>query len=246
MRRRALIIAAGGTVVALGAAAFFGRERLAGVLNIAARRMRGRRSLDEALREVGPAARARLHARFTAAGRAYPPGAVTLVGLKAERRLEIWAADRPGAAFARIADLPVIAASGGPGPKLREGDRQVPEGVYPITYLNPNSAFHLSLRVGYPSADDRARASAEGREDLGGDIMIHGAGGSIGCLAMENEVIEEIFTLAADVGIEAVRVILAPEDFRGRAAPAAPPGAPVWTAERYAEIAEAWRGLGAP
>src|SRR5204863_8498878 len=60
----------------------------------------------------------------------------------------------------------------------------ISEGIYPIESLNPNSRFHLSLRIGYPNAFDRAQAAKEKRTNLGGDIMIHGNSVSIGCLAM--------------------------------------------------------------
>ena len=65
---------------------------------------------------------------------------------------------RAGQASSSSAPSPVLGASGGLGPKLREGDRQVPEGVYSIVYLNPNSVAHLSLALGYPNAFDRAHA----------------------------------------------------------------------------------------
>ena len=78
------------------------------------------------------------------------------------------------------------------GPKLREGDRQVPEGVYTIANMNPNSISHLSLALSYPNDFDRARAAEDGRADntLGGSIMIHGGSGSIGCMAVGDEAAE--------------------------------------------------------
>src|SRR5690606_4961 len=93
--------------------------------------------------------------------------------------------------------LPVLAASGRVGPKLQYGDYQVPEGFYRIEALNPNSRFHLALRVNYPNAFDRAEAAREGRTHLGGDIMIHGSNASVGCLAMGDVVSEDLFVLAA-------------------------------------------------
>lgn len=239
VKRRFLVLGVFGAVagtgllgVVHGQGAHNQGERLLGVANIIRGGLRSRRTVDEVVAAYGPAARARLAPGFDAAGIAYPPATVTMIGLKAERRLEIWA---PGAAGrpAKVADYPVMAASGGPGPKLREGDRQVPEGFYPITFLNANSAYHLSLRIGYPGDEDRALAAAEGRSDLGGDIMIHGAGGSRGCLALANDDVEDVFVLAADVGIPSIRVILAPHDLRGRPVPPVPPGAPAWTADRY-------------
>jgi len=118
-----------------------------------------------------------------------------------------------------IKSYPIHAASGDLGPKRREGDRQVPEGLYRIDSLNPNSRFHLSMRVDYPNADDRRIAQLQNRTDLGGDIFIHGGAASIGCVAVGDPAIEELFTLAADIGIENSEVILAPLDLRTRPLP---------------------------
>ena len=85
----------------------------------------------------------------------------------------------------------VAAASGGAGPKRREGDLQVPEGVYRIDRFNPNSRFHLSLGLDYPNASDRLR----GARRPGADIFIHGNRVSIGCLAMTDRVIDEIYPI---------------------------------------------------
>lgn len=234
MKRRTLVTGAVAAGVLAGLA-YWQQFRLERAANYFRVRLRDRRTLDQVLATYGPTARARLHPRFDRIATPYPPAAVTLIGLKAERRLEVWVSP-PGERPLIVTTYPVLAASGGPGPKLREGDRQVPEGIYPITFLNPNSLFHLSLRVGYPSAEDRARAAEDGRTDLGGDIMIHGAGGSIGCLALSNTAIEELFVLAADVGIGSVQTILVPFDLRGRPVPPAPQGAPAWTADRYASL----------
>ena len=64
----------------------------------------------------------------------------------------------PGQAFAFIRSFAILGASGEIGPKLPEGDRQVPEGVYRIVYLNPNSIAHLSLALSYPNPFDRIHA----------------------------------------------------------------------------------------
>jgi hypothetical protein len=186
----------------------------------------------------GTAARSRLAPGFARAGVAYPPRAVTLVGLKRERVLEVYAGPSPSAQVL-VASYPILAASGGPGPKLHEGDSQVPEGIYGIESLNPNSAFHLSLRVSYPSAIDRRRAAADRRTRLGGDIMIHGNAVSIGCLAMGDTVAEELFVLAADTGLPRIAVILAPHDLRRDPRPPSLHPAPAWAAMLYADIAAA-------
>lgn len=170
--------------------------------------------------QYGPAARARLLPYFAAAAVPYPPARFLLLGLKQERELQVYAAG-PGQALAFIRGYPVFGASGGLGPKLREGDRQVPEGVYRIVYLNPNSRAHLSLALSYPNAFDRMQADAEGREPamLGGDIMIHGGRGSIGCLAVGDPAAEDLFVLAADSDWERARVVVSPVDFRRGALP---------------------------
>ncbi len=186
------------------------------------------------LAEFGPAARIRLASAFSRAQVEYPPGSLIFVGLKAEKRLEIYASGRDGK-FRFIRNYPILAASGKSGPKLREGDAQVPEGIYGIESLNPNSSYHVSLRISYPNADDRQHAQAEGRTNLGGDIMIHGKAASIGCLAMGDPAAEELFTLAAETGIKAIRVLLVPHDLRVKPAPSLP-DAPVWLSDRYAQL----------
>jgi len=129
-----------------------------------------------------------------------------------------------------------LAASGESGPKLREVDKQVPEGIYRIESLNPNSAFHVSLRVGYPNESDRLRAKAEGRTNLGGDIMIHGGAASIGCLAVGDQAAEDFFVLAADVGVENITVILTPVDFREGKTVLDSGNLPAWSALLYEAI----------
>ena len=126
-------------------------------------------------------------------------------------------------------------------PKLREGDGQAPEGLYRIESLNPNSAYHLSLRVNYPNAQDRKRGAEDGRTDLGSDIMIHGRDVSIGCLAMGDAAAEDLFVLAADTGIKNIAVIMCPVDFRVRELPGNMPPLPGWCGELYGEIRQALR-----
>jgi murein L,D-transpeptidase YafK len=93
--------------------------------------------------------------------------------------------------FKLFRSYPICAYSGGLGPKLREGDGQAPEGVYWVgaKQLNPFSNFHLSFNLGYPNAFDRAHART------GSALMVHGNCVSIGCFAMTDAKIEEIYTL---------------------------------------------------
>jgi murein L,D-transpeptidase YafK len=142
--------------------------------------------VQDVLDRYGPGAEQRLVPSFHSAGVPYPPVALTFLGFKAEKRLEVWARHQDAWVFIRAYDI--AAASGTAGPKLREGDYQVPEGLYAIEALNPNSRFHLSLKLDYPNAVDLQQAALEGRDQLGGDIFLHGRDVSAGCLAMGDAV----------------------------------------------------------
>lgn len=165
------------------------------------------------LENIGRQARERLVPNFVTAQVAYPPKAVTLVYTKSKKVLDLYSAGT-SRRMKKIKSFAVLAASGVAGPKLRYLDFQVPEGVYQIELLNPNSLFHLSLKVNYPNADDRAFARKDHRQNLGGDIMIHGKAASIGCVAIGDMAIEEVFTLAMDTVYRAWKVIFTPVDFR--------------------------------
>jgi hypothetical protein len=194
------------------------------------------KSVEERLQQYGPAARERLEPYFEAKQITYPPARLAWAGFKDEKSLEVYAAP-PGGKFQFVRAYPILAASGVPGPKLREGDKQVPEGVYAIESLNPNSRYHLSLRVGYPNVFDLDKAQADGRANPGGDIMIHGSAVSIGCLAVGDEASEDLFVLAADTGLTNITVVLSPADFRkGKPLPLAD-ALPVWTESLYKIIA---------
>jgi hypothetical protein len=185
------------------------------------------RTMEQVLTALAPSVERRLRPAFERTDLAWPPRNLTLLAFKAERRLELYASDaEEKPRFVR--SYPILAASGGSGPKLREGDKQVPEGFYRIELLNPNSRYHLSLRVNYPNGDDIGRAREEGRDlsTLGGDIMIHGGSASIGCLALGDPAVEELFVLAARVGLDNVRLIIAPRDFRQVNTPATPEKTP--------------------
>ena len=93
----------------------------------------------------------------------------------------------------------------------------------------------MALRINFPNEFDRAQAKKDGRTELGGDIMIHGSNVSIGCLAMGDEVAEDLFVLAAKVGIENIEVILSPLDFRTSKL-RDDATRPAWTRKLYAEI----------
>src|SRR6185503_12248289 len=121
----------------------------------------------------------------------YSPIVVRL--FKEEAELEVWKQDTTGR-FQILKTYPICRWSGDLGPKLYEGDRQAPEGVYTITpeLMNPNSNFYLSINLGYPNAFDKAN------KRNGSFLMIHGDCWSSGCYAMTDEQISEIYSLARD------------------------------------------------
>lgn len=112
---------------------------------------------------------------------------------KKEAELEIWK-KKPDGRYAYLKTFPMCRWSGQLGPKLREGDRQVPEGFYSITpaRMNPRSAYYLSFDVGYPNTFDRANGRT------GGSIMVHGACSSAGCFSMTDGQIAEIYAIARE------------------------------------------------
>lgn len=129
--------------------------------------------------------------------RAHSQRADGIVVHKAQRRLELWRGDQVLRTYRiGLGDAPV-------GHKRQQGDERTPEGDYVINGRNPNSRFHLSLRISYPDEVDRRSARARG-VDPGGDIMIHGGSSSgwpydwtDGCIAVTDSEIEEIWSLVA-------------------------------------------------
>jgi len=112
---------------------------------------------------------------------------------KQEGELEVWKKNRSGH-YALLKVFPICRWSGQLGPKHWEGDGQAPEGYYAITpvQMNPNSNYHLAFNTGYPNAYDRARGST------GSYLMVHGNCASIGCYAMSDQGIEEIYALVRE------------------------------------------------
>lgn len=123
------------------------------------------------------------------------PGEIFLRWLKREAVVELWARSNSGRRFRLISKYPILAISGAPGPKRREGDKQVPEGFYEIDRFNPKSLFHLSLGLNYPNAADRVLSDPE---HPGSDIFIHGSNVSSGCAPLGDDAIEEVYLAALD------------------------------------------------
>lgn len=128
----------------------------------------------------------RFSERLQAAGFA-PRAPIFMRVFKREFELELWA--KRNDRFEHFATYPICNWSGRLGPKLREGDRQAPEGFYTVDTkaLNPQSRWHRSFNLGFPNAFDRANART------GSLLMVHGGCSSIGCFAMTNAVIDELW-----------------------------------------------------
>jgi len=197
--------------------------------------MEHRYTVAERITQHGTAVEERLRGRFITVGLGYPPAELAYVSFKDVRRLEVYGRMSAADPWTFVRDYPILAASGVLGPKLREGDQQVPEGIYDAEALNPNSKFHLSIRLSYPNAFDRRMAQSDARTQLGGDIMIHGGAASIGCLAIGNDGAEDLFVLTALVGKERVRIVVSPTDFRETAA-SVTVSEPRWTQELYSAL----------
>ncbi|MGQ5523394.1 L,D-transpeptidase family protein [Chitinimonas sp. PSY-7] len=194
-----------------------------------------RYTVNERLTEYGSAVEARLRAEVVAAGLSYPPKELAYVAFKDARRLEVYGRTTSQQPWQFVKAYPILAASGNLGPKLKEGDEQVPEGIYQAESLNPNSRFHLSIRLNYPNAFDRHMAQGDKRHNLGGDIMIHGSSVSIGCIAVGDEAAEDLFILAAQTS-KPVRIIVSPTDFRQPSVTTPETAQPTWLQTLYASL----------
>jgi len=159
---------------------------------------------------------------------------MALLVFKQERRVELWVKNNDR--WRNINNYDMTAISGTSGPKLREGDRQIPEGIYNIIELNPNSSYHLSMKLNYPNEFDLDHAQREGRTEPGSDIYMHGKAASVGCIAVGDPAIEELFVLADRTGIDHIRVIISPYDARGSSLLPVPDGLPEWTPTLYKQI----------
>ena len=131
-----------------------------------------------------------------------------------------------------IKSYPFPGLSGGMGPKLREGDGQIPEGGDGLDYRIPNSQFHLSVKLDYPNVFDKAKGRADGRDRLGFDIFIHGGSATIGCIPIGDAGIEEVFLMVSEVGINIVTAIVSPYDMRTNTKRIEIPGI-IWEQELY-------------
>ena len=163
-------------------------------------------ALADKVKEIRARRAADLKALVEKAGLTYPVDEVYLRGLKKERLLELWAGKK-GEPMVLVKSYPFCAASGELGPKRKEGDEQVPEGLYEVPEFNPTSDYHLSMKVSYPNASDRLRSDPK---RPGGLIYLHGNCASIGCIAIQDEPIEEVYLIAIDAKGRPIRFDIFP------------------------------------
>ncbi|MCB0760015.1 MAG: L,D-transpeptidase family protein [Flavobacteriales bacterium] len=168
------------------------------------------------------------------------PGKIMLVAFKEERVLQVYVKDVKGVRLLKA--YPFTAYSGILGPKLKEGDKQIPEGIYEVEYLNPNSKYHLSMKIDYPNAFDKSKTTFSDYADMGGDIFIHGKAATIGCIPIGDEAIEEVYLLTQHALKHGVRVIISPRDFRVNSQYPVIEGI-LWEEELYDSLVEVLREI---
>src|SRR5688572_30062654 len=115
--------------------------------------------------------------------------------LKKEQLLEVWVKERDKETFALLHTYPFCSSSGVLGPKRKEGDLQIPEGIYHVNHFNPLSNFYLSLGVNYPNASDKILSDTK---HPGGAIYVHGNCVTIGCIPITDDGIKELYVLAVE------------------------------------------------
>ncbi|MBI2429100.1 MAG: L,D-transpeptidase family protein [Ignavibacteriales bacterium] len=120
---------------------------------------------------------------------------IFLRAFKSEKELELWGKNKNDSKYRLITTYPFCETSGGLGPKRKEGDLQIPEGVYSINHFNPTSSFYLSLGINYPNASD-AILGVKGK--LGGEIYIHGDCVTIGCIPITDDLMKELYVVAVE------------------------------------------------
>lgn len=199
---------------------------------------KNKRTTGEVIESIRTNVHPFLEEEFKKRSLSFPPNQLAFLALKEEMKLEVYAKENDK--WQLVLMFPIQAASGKSGPKLKEGDRQVPEGFYKLISFNPNSSFHLSLELNYPNPEDKEIAEQEKRTNLGGEIFIHGKSASIGCLAMGDESIERIFYLAHLVGLKNIEFLITPHDFRSKPYPKTDNQ---WLNERYIRLSEYMKSL---
>ena len=114
---------------------------------------------------------------------------------KLDQKLEVWVKETGTEKYQLLHTYDICASSGTVGPKRKEGDLQVPEGVYHINHFNPQSNFHLSLGINYPNSSDKILSD---KNAPGSAIYIHGNCVTIGCIPITDDKIKELYILAVE------------------------------------------------
>lgn len=114
---------------------------------------------------------------------------------KKEQKLEVWIKEKGRDTYSLLHSYDFCSMSGSLGPKRKEGDLQIPEGIYEVNHFNPESNFYLSLGINYPNASDKILSDAN---HPGGSIYIHGNCVTIGCIPITDERIKELYVLAVE------------------------------------------------
>lgn len=187
----------------------FGRSIYMPILN----KIKGKETVESRINNIEENVWNRLEKNLNLAGYKMDyPSEIILVAFKEEKILEVYSKDYNG--IKKIKEYPFTAFSGKLGPKLQEGDKQIPEGIYKVEYLNPNSSYYLSIKVNYPNAFDKSKTKFTDFSKMGGDIFIHGKSATIGCIPIGDEAIEEVFLLSKKAMNNKIKVIISPRDFR--------------------------------
>jgi len=198
--------------------------------------IRGKQTVESVINLLESNVRKRLETNLRLAGYETDfPKELIILAFKEEQKLEVYANDNNQLKL--IKAYPFTGFSGNLGPKLKEGDKQIPEGIYEVEYLNPNSSYHLSIKINYPNKFDQAKTEFDDIKKLGGDIFIHGKSVTIGCIPIGDLAIEEVFLLTQKAMNKKVKVIVSPRDFRSN--PVFPEINSVdWEADLYNRISE--------
>jgi murein L,D-transpeptidase YafK len=128
-------------------------------------------------------------------GLSYQGFSLFLRGFKKEQKLEVWIREKNALSFSLLHTYDFCSTSGTLGPKRKEGDLQIPEGIYHINHFNPLSNFYLSLGVSYPNASDKILSD---KKSPGGLIYVHGNCVTVGCIPITDEKIKELYVLAVE------------------------------------------------
>lgn len=124
----------------------------------------------------------------------FPPEKILLTAYKEEMVFELWACSETNSLkFTLISKYKFTKLSGKPGPKRKEGDKQVPEGFYYINRFNPESKYYLALGTNYPNKSDKILGD---KNAPGSDIFIHGSDKSVGCIPLGDDKIKEVYVMA--------------------------------------------------